>query len=57
MKGRFGVGFVGLSAMRGWAAQGHVPALAMLDDFEIRGLVASRQMSAAAAAEKYDVPR
>ena len=53
---RIGVGFVGLSASRGWAGQAHVPALAMLDDYTIRGLVASNPHSAAEAARKYDVP-
>lgn len=51
-----GVGFVGLSAARGWAARAHVPALAMLPDYAIRGLVASSAESAAQAALKYSVP-
>ena len=49
--GKLGVGIVGLSAARGWAALAHMPALAMLpDDYEIRGLVGSSPESAAAAA-------
>ena len=53
---RIGVGFVGLGATRGWAAQAHVPALAMLSDYAIRGLVASSPQSAAEAARKHEVP-
>ena len=47
---RIGVGIVGLSADRGWAAMAHVPALAMLPEYELRGLVASSAQSARAAA-------
>lgn len=50
-----GVGIVGLSANRGWAARAHVPALAMLPDYELRGLVASSPESATAAASKHGV--
>jgi len=53
---RIGVGIVGLSAERGWAGKGHVPALAMLADYELRGLVASSSETARAAALKYRVP-
>jgi predicted dehydrogenase len=53
---RIGVGIVGLSAERGWAAKAHVSALAMLADYELRGLVASSSESAKAAALKYGVP-
>ena len=57
LEGKLGVGIVGLSATRGWAALAHVPALAMLpDDYEIRGLVGSSPQSAAAAAKKFGVP-
>jgi predicted dehydrogenase len=52
---RIGVGIVGLSAERGWAARAHVPALAMLADYELRGLVASGVDSAKAAALKHGV--
>jgi predicted dehydrogenase len=52
---RIGVGIVGLSADRGWAAKAHVPALAMVADYELRGLVASRVESANAAASKHGV--
>lgn len=53
---RIGVGIVGLSADRGWAAKAHVPALAMLADYELRGLVASSSESSQAAALKHRVP-
>jgi hypothetical protein len=49
------IGVVGLSAKRGWAAEVHVPALARLPQFEIRGLAASSKESAKAAAEKFGV--
>jgi predicted dehydrogenase len=54
-KSRIGVGFVGLSATRGWAARGHLPALALVPEFEIRGLVGATPESAAAAGEKYGI--
>jgi len=54
-KSRIGVGFVGLSATRGWAARGHLPALALLPEFEIRGLVGATAESAAAAGTKYGI--
>ncbi|MFI7195138.1 Gfo/Idh/MocA family protein [Nocardia nova] len=53
---RIGVGIVGLSASGGWAANAHVPAVASLDGFELRGLVASTPASAAAAGAKFGVP-
>ena len=52
---RIGVGIVGLSAERGWAAKAHVAALAMLDDFELRGLVGSSPDSVRAAAATHGV--
>ncbi|MGA4790850.1 Gfo/Idh/MocA family protein [Nocardia sp. AB354] len=52
---RIKVGIVGLSASGGWAATAHVPAIASLDGFELRGLVASTSASAAAAGEKFGV--
>lgn len=51
-----GVGIIGLSASGGWAANAHVPALAALDCYELRGVAASSPQSAAAAAEQYGVP-
>lgn len=55
--GRIGVGIVGLSAAGGWAASAHLPALAALDAFELRGLAASTPESAAAAGDRYGVAR
>ncbi|NKY87598.1 Gfo/Idh/MocA family oxidoreductase [Nocardia veterana] len=52
-----GVGIVGLSASGGWAAAAHVPAVTSLGGFELRGLVASTSASAAAAGEKFGVPK
>jgi predicted dehydrogenase len=53
---RIGVGIIGLSANRGWAARAHLPALAMMGDYDLRGLVASGSESAKAAALKHRVP-
>jgi predicted dehydrogenase len=53
---KIGIGIVGLGARRGWAAQAHIPALARLPQFEIRGLAASSRESAKAAAEKFAAP-
>lgn len=50
------VGIVGLSARGGWAASAHVPALAALDEFELRGVAASSEESAAAAGRRYGAP-
>ena len=52
-----GVGIVGLSAERGWAAQAHVPALRAVPGFEIRACSASSLDSAKAAAAAHDVPQ
>ncbi|NEB74566.1 Gfo/Idh/MocA family oxidoreductase [Streptomyces sp. SID14478] len=52
-----GVGIVGLSARRGWAARAHLPALRLLDGFEVRALSASSAESARQAAEKHGVAR
>ncbi|MFJ9180858.1 Gfo/Idh/MocA family protein [Streptomyces sp. NPDC102360] len=49
------VGIVGLSAKRGWAAKAHLPALRLLNGFEVRALSASSADSARAAAEKYGI--
>ena len=51
-----GVGIVGLSATGGWAAGGHLPALAAVDGIELRALVASSEASARAAGAAYGVP-
>ncbi|MET9632692.1 Gfo/Idh/MocA family oxidoreductase [Lentzea sp. NPDC006480] len=51
------MGIIGLSARRGWASQAHLPALRLLDGFEVRALSASSAESARRAAEKYGVAR
>ncbi|WP_280420490.1 Gfo/Idh/MocA family protein [Nocardia carnea] len=50
------VGVVGLSAGGGWAADGHLPALATLDRYRVTALCASSAESAAAAGDRYGVP-
>ena len=54
--GKIGVGIIGLSAESGWAGMAHIPALRALSGYEIRALSASSQVSAEAAAKKYDIP-
>lgn len=50
-----GVGIVGLSAERGWAARAHLPALRLLPQFSLRGICGSSIGRARAAADKFDV--
>ena len=50
-----GVGIVGVSPVRGWAATAHIPALLALPDFEIRALSARSAESARAAGEVFGV--
>jgi predicted dehydrogenase len=53
---RIRVGIIGANPDRGWAAEGHIPALTSLsDDFEITALSTSRRESAAAAGERFGV--
>lgn len=56
MNKKIGLGFVGLSARRGWAAASHIPAIANLPQYEIRALTASSPETAKAAADRYKVP-
>jgi predicted dehydrogenase len=51
-----GVGIVGLSLSGGWAAGGHVPALAAVDGIELRGLATGSEGSARAAGWVHGVP-
>ena len=51
-----GVGVVGLSATGGWGAGAHLPALATVGGFELRGLVGSSPASARAASGVHGVP-
>src|SRR5256886_16727217 len=50
-----GVGIIGVSADRGWAATAHIPALRALPDYQIRALGARSAESARAAGEVFGV--
>jgi predicted dehydrogenase len=50
-----GVGIIGVSPHRGWAATAHIPALRALPSYEIRALSASNPESARAAGEAFGV--
>jgi predicted dehydrogenase len=50
-----GVGIIGVSASRGWAATAHIPALRALPNYEIRALSAHSMGSARAAGELFGV--
>lgn len=52
-----GVGIVGLTPGRSWAARAHVPALRALPEFELLGVASSTPDSAAAAAQALGIPR
>src|SRR5881296_4583521 len=54
---RIRVGIIGANPDRGWAAEGHIPALKSLsDDFQITALSTSRRESADAASKLFGVP-
>jgi predicted dehydrogenase len=50
-----GVGIIGVSPDRGWAATAHIPALRALPNYEIRALSARSAESAGAAGEAFGV--
>ena len=50
-----GVGIVGVSPVRGWAATAHIPALRALPNYELRALSAHSPGSARAAGEVFGV--
>src|SRR5881392_2479397 len=50
-----GVGIIGVSPARGWAATAHIPALRALPDYEVRALSAHSAESARAAGEVFGV--
>jgi predicted dehydrogenase len=50
-----GVGIVGVSPVRGWAATAHIPALRALPNYQIRALSAHNAESARAAGELFGV--
>src|SRR5260221_5845612 len=50
-----GVGIVGVSPVRGWAATAHIPALRALPNYEIRALSAHSMESARVAGDVFGV--
>src|SRR2546426_1878214 len=50
-----GVGIIGVSPVRGWAATAHIPALRALPSYEIRALSARNAEAARAAGEVFGV--
>jgi predicted dehydrogenase len=50
-----GVGIIGVSPVRGWAATAHIPALRALPNYEIRALSAHSAESARAAGDLFGV--
>src|SRR5207244_7548532 len=50
-----GVGIVGVSPVRGWAATAHIPAVRALPNYELRALSAHNAESARAAGEVFGV--
>src|SRR5881396_1196518 len=50
-----GVGIIGVSPVRGWAATAHIPALRALPNYKIRALSAHSATSARAAGETFGV--
>src|SRR5438034_3616755 len=50
-----GVGIIGVSPARGWAATAHIPALRALPNYEIRAISAHSAESARAASEAFGV--
>jgi predicted dehydrogenase len=54
-KSKLGVGIIGVSPVRGWAATAHIPALRALPDYEIRALSAHSTEAARAAGEMFGV--
>src|SRR3954470_10110660 len=52
---KLGVGIIGVSPTRGWAATAHIPALRALPNYEIRALSAHSAEAARAAGEAFGV--
>jgi len=50
-----GVGIVGVSPVRGWAATAHIPALRALANYEIQAISAHSAESARAAGDVFGV--
>src|SRR2546428_3601271 len=55
VKSTLGVGIIGVSPLRGWAATAHIPALRALPNYEIRALSAHSAESARAAGEVFGI--
>jgi predicted dehydrogenase len=51
------VGIIGVSAERGWAREGHVPAVQALDGLELAAVATQDQRTASAAAAAFGVER
>src|SRR5947209_10833030 len=54
-KSTLGVGIIGVSPVRGWAATAHIPALRALPNYEIRALSAHSAESAREAGEVFGI--
>jgi predicted dehydrogenase len=54
---KLGVGIIGVSPTRGWAATAHIPALRAVPEYEIRALSASSAESARVAGETFGVSK
>jgi len=54
-RSKLGVGIIGVSPTRGWAATAHIPALRALPNYEIRALSASSAESARAVGEVFGI--
>src|SRR2546428_8520197 len=54
-KSTLGVGIIGVSPARGWAATAHIPALQALPNYEIRALSTHNAESARAAGDVFGV--
>src|SRR5439155_17126036 len=52
---KLGVGIIGVSPVRGWAATAHIPALRALPNYEIRALSAHSAESARAAGDMFGI--
>lgn len=50
---KIGVGIIGASPNRSWAADAHIPALRTLSDYELRAVSTSRSESAVAASKAF----
>src|SRR5437867_5147697 len=55
LESTLGVGIIGVSPVRGWAATAHIPALRALPNYEIRALSAHSVESARAAGQAFRV--